>query len=194
MTLLQAFSLPPWSLHALKLIGNKRGHAAGDGNDLAFLRAVMFWALQRRRILICFVLKRHALELEGCSEAVCKRRGVSLSCLTPALVASCLGFTSKMVMGVLLFTFKDHKIFVLNFLLTIGNRCVRKLRWLLSSCVFVLLRYRKVISSNLVAPDSSGSWQATYRRSPSPAFWKRRRFSSWNPVHSCQGRIAASCT
>ena len=54
-----------------------------------------------------------------------------LSCLTPALVASFCGFTSKMVMGVLLFTFKDHKNFVLNFLLTIGNRCVRKLRWYL---------------------------------------------------------------
>jgi len=47
-----------------------------------------------------------------------------LSCITPALVASCFGFASKIVMGVLLFTFKDHKIFVLNFLLTFRNRCV----------------------------------------------------------------------
>jgi hypothetical protein len=47
-----------------------------------------------------------------------------LSCLTPALVTSFCGLTSKMVMGVLLFTFKDHKKFILNFLLTIGNRCV----------------------------------------------------------------------
>ena len=33
---------------------------------------------------------------------------------------------SKMVIGVWLFTFKEHKIFVLNIWLRIGNRCVRK--------------------------------------------------------------------
>jgi hypothetical protein len=44
--------------------------------------------------------------------------------LPPALVASCFGFASKIVIGVLLFTFKNHKKILLNFLLTIGNRCV----------------------------------------------------------------------
>ena len=34
-----------------------------DGNDLAFLRAVMFWALKRRRLLICLALKRHAMDV-----------------------------------------------------------------------------------------------------------------------------------
>ena len=52
-----------------------------------------------------------------------------LSCITPALVASFPGLTSKIVIGVLLFTFKDHKNFLLNFLLTLRNRCVRKYRW-----------------------------------------------------------------
>ena len=33
--------------------------------------------------------------------------------------------------------------------------------WLLCRYSFVLLRYTKVISSNLIAPDSSGSWQAS---------------------------------
>ena len=36
----------------LNLIGNMPRHTAGDGNDPAFLGAVMFWALKRRRILI----------------------------------------------------------------------------------------------------------------------------------------------
>jgi hypothetical protein len=49
--------------------------------------------------------------------------------LPPALVAPSVVFVSKMNMGIGLFTFKDHKIFVLNFLLTIGNRCVRKCWW-----------------------------------------------------------------
>ena len=48
-----------------------------------------------------------------------------LSCLTPALVAPSIVFISKMIIGVGLFTFKDHKNFVLNFWLRIGNRCVR---------------------------------------------------------------------
>ena len=69
--------------------------------------------------------------LEGCCEAVLKRRGVSLSCLTPALVAPSVVFVSKMIVRVGLFTFKDHKNFVLIFLLTIGNRCVRKFGWYL---------------------------------------------------------------
>src|SRR5687767_6462648 len=48
-----------------------------------------------------------------------------LSCLTPALVAPSIVFISKMIIGVGLFTFKDHKNFLLNFWLRIGNRCVR---------------------------------------------------------------------
>src|SRR5688500_7592976 len=79
--------------------------------------------------------------LEGCSEAVLKRCGVSLSCLTPALVASFCGLTSKIVMGVLLFTFKDHKKFVLNFLLTFRNRCVRKFWWYRDVMVIVIYRF-----------------------------------------------------
>jgi hypothetical protein len=63
--------------------------------------------------------------LAGWDEAVLKRRGVSLSCTTPALVASCFGFASKMVMGVLLFTFKDHKNFVLKFWLKMSKGFVR---------------------------------------------------------------------
>ena len=46
-----------------------------------------------------------------------------------------------MVMGSLLFTFKDHKNFVLNFLLTIGNRCVRKFRWYHGVMVKVTYRF-----------------------------------------------------
>ena len=48
-----------------------------------------------------------------------------LSCLTPALVAPSIVFISKIIIGVGLFTFKDHKNFVLNIWLRIGNRCVR---------------------------------------------------------------------
>ena len=47
----------------------------------------------------------------GCAEAERSRMSPLLSCTTPALVASCFGFASKIVMGVLLFTFKHHKNF-----------------------------------------------------------------------------------
>ena len=65
-----------------------------------------------------------------------------LSCLTPALVASFCDLTSKMIMGNLPFTIKDHKKFLLNFLLTIGNRCVRKFRWYYGAMVIVTDRFK----------------------------------------------------
>ena len=65
----------------------------------------------------------------GCPEAERSRMSPLLSCLTPALVAPFVVFVSKMMIGIGLFTFKNHKIFVLNFLLTMGNRCVRKYGW-----------------------------------------------------------------
>jgi hypothetical protein len=70
-----------------------------------------------------------------------RRKVVALSCTTPRWSSSCLSFTSKIVMGVVLFTFKDHKKFVLNFLLTFRNRCVRKFRWYLGVMVIVIYRF-----------------------------------------------------
>ena len=44
-------------------------------------------------------------------------------------------------MGVVLFTIKDHKNFVLNFLLTIGNRCVRKFLWYYGAMMIMTYRF-----------------------------------------------------
>ena len=75
--------------------------------------AVLFWRISAVHLRIEADLRLHQSALADIYLA-----------LTPALVASFFGLTSKRVMGVLLFTIKDHKNFVLNFLLTIGNRCV----------------------------------------------------------------------
>jgi hypothetical protein len=90
----------------------------------------------------------------GCPMAARSRMSPLLSCTTPALVAPSVVFVSKVIIGVGLFTFKDHKNFVLNFWLRICNRCVRKCRWCHGIAVVCASRIElKFLKSGGFRPD-----------------------------------------